>query len=133
MQEKKLWPLALMGLGLFLAAGPRIEIPENFNLPFSFPFSSVSLKDKTLLLVYEQQSQSPEVTLAMREKDAFLEKNEMSQFLAIDVDDAFAKPAIESAAEKGIKPPFLALATKDGGSYKIHRIKAFKKDFEDIK
>lgn len=132
MQEKKLWPLALIGLGLFLAAGPRIEIPDNlFNIPFSS--STVTLKDRALLLVYEQQSQSPEVTLAMREKDAFLEKNEMSQFLAIDVDDAFAKPAIEAAAEKGIKPPFLALATKDGGSYKIHRIKAFVKDFEDIK
>lgn len=130
MDFRKLVPPSLLLVGAFLLSWPYLSKQEWFRLPV--PIVAESLEGKVVMLVYEQLDQSPEVTLAMREQEAFIDAQKLAQFLAVDDDDEFALPVVEAAKKEGLDPPVLAVASKDGDAYKVHKIRKFTQGLQDI-
>lgn len=130
MDFRKLLPPGLLLVGALLFFSPTIAKQDWSWLPG--PIVAESLEGKVVMLVYEQLDQSPEVTLAMRGQDSFVSAQKLAQFLAVDDDDDFALPVVDAARTQGIEPPVLAVATKDGDSYKVHKIRKFNQGLEDI-
>lgn len=128
MDFRKLLPPSLVLVGAILLLGPRLANQEWFKSPGVLE----SLDGKVVMLVYEQLDQSPEITLAMRNQESFISAQKLSQFLAVDDDDDFALPVVDAARTQGMEPPVLAVATKDGDSYKVHKIRKFNQGLEDI-
>lgn len=130
MDFRKLLPPSLVLVGAFLLAWPTLKKQEWFRLPV--PIVTESLEGKVVMLVYEQLEQSPEITLAMRSQEAFVDAQKLAQFLAVDDDDDFAVPVVEAAKKEGLEPPVLVVASKDGEDYKVHKIRKFTQGLEDI-
>lgn len=133
MRKPNYGPAVMMLLAAVLLFVPKVVDLEKLDWGWiNIPIIQENIEGRTLVLVYEQRNQTVEETEAIRSQEDFVASHKLKQFMALDQDDAFATEAKTQAEAQGVSVPFLMLVSKDGESYKVHKIKPFSKGLGDI-
>jgi hypothetical protein len=126
--KSKLAAILMIAGGLLIATGGKV--PEfRFGNPFA-----VSIAGTTAVLVYEKTQATVDQTIAIRKASDFVAANKLVGFISADQDDPWAKPIVEDAAKKNIKPPLVAyIQIADKRVSKVVKIAPWKDSLENSK